>query len=69
VVGRQPLAELGFEPAASPDSFHENRLESEGSPRWTGLYCGLPAAAGELIADCGFQIGKFVGRFCETPFI
>jgi VanZ family protein len=29
----------------------------------------LPAAAGELIADCGFQIGKFVGRFCETPFI
>jgi hypothetical protein len=21
------------------------------------------------VADCGFQIGKFVGRFCETPFI
>jgi hypothetical protein len=25
--------------------------------------CGL------LIADCRFQIGKFVGRFCETPSI
>jgi VanZ family protein len=29
----------------------------------------LPAAAGELIADCGFPISKFVGRFCEAPFI
>jgi VanZ family protein len=29
----------------------------------------LPAAAGEFIAGCGFQIGKFVGRFNETPFI
>jgi VanZ family protein len=29
----------------------------------------LPAAAGKLISDFGFQIGKFAGRFRETPFI
>jgi hypothetical protein len=65
----QLFAELRYNTPAAPHAFHENGLEGEGSPNRTGLSCRLSAAAGRLIAECGFQIGKFVGSFCETPFI
>ena len=62
---REFFAEVRFQMAAAPDSFHENGFEGEGSQSRIGLYHGSPAVAGYLITDCGFQIGQFVGRFCE----
>jgi hypothetical protein len=54
----QFFAELGFEVPPAPDAFHKDRFEGEGT------------GDRELrIVDCGFQIGKFVGRFRGTPFI
>ena len=55
---RKIFVKLGFEASSAPHSLNENRFEGEGVRD-----CGL------RIADCRFQIGKFVGRFCETPSI
>jgi hypothetical protein len=57
-VGREVFTELGFKAPATPHPLDENRLE--GKRTVNGKF---------LIAACGFQISKFVGRFCETPSI
>ena len=57
-AGWQFLAEEVCKSAAAPNSLHEDWLEGEGT-----------ADFGFWISDFGFQVCKFVGRFCETPFI
>src|SRR6266496_1230278 len=54
----QVLAEQLRQLSRPPDSFHEDWLKGEGT-----------ADFGFRIWGFGFQICKFVGRFCETPFI
>ena len=58
LAARKFFPKCVFEPTAAPDSFHEDWFKGEGT-----------ADFGFRISDFGFQIGKFVGRFCETPFI
>jgi hypothetical protein len=58
LLRRKLFVKFRFEAPPAPYSLDENRLEGEGTHD-----CKL------LIADCRFQIGKFVGRFCETPSI
>jgi len=56
--GGQFLAKQVSKFAAAPNSLHKDWLEGEGT-----------ADFGFWSSDFGFQICKFVGRFCETPFI
>src|SRR6266496_661700 len=58
LVRWQVLAEQARQLSPAPDSLHEDWLKGEGRFDF-----------GVQIADCRFQICKFVGRFCETPFI
>jgi hypothetical protein len=58
LVRWQVLAEQARQLSPAPDSFHEDWLKGEGRFDF-----------GVQISGFGFQICKFVGRFCETPFI
>jgi len=57
-IRREVLAEQRRKLSPAPHSFHEDWLEGEGTDDFRFR-----------ISDFGFQICKFVGRFCETPFI
>src|SRR6266566_6205326 len=57
-IWREPFSKFRLKPSPAPDSLHEDWFKGEGT-----------ADFGFRISDFGFQIGKFVGRFCETPFI
>jgi len=58
LVRWQVLAEQARQFSPAPDSFHEDWLKGEGTTDF-----------GFRVSGFGFQICKFVGRFCETPFI
>ena len=57
-IRREFFSKFRFKPSPTPDSLNEDWLEGEGT-----------ADFGFRISDFGFQTCKFVGRFCETPFI
>ncbi len=58
LVRWQVLAEQLRQFSPAPDALHEDWLKGEGTDVFRFR-----------ISDFRFQIGKFVGRFCETPFI
>src|ERR1051326_2666073 len=57
-IRRQFFSKSRFKPSPTPNSLHEDWLEGEGTDDF-----------GLRRSDFGFQTSKFVGRFCETPFI
>src|SRR5437763_14216079 len=58
LVRGQLFPKSRLKPSRAPDSLHKDWLKGEGTDD-----------LGFRASDFGFQIGIFVGRFYETPFI